>query len=122
MPWKNQSRSIASFSCDESWTTWHWQEKYCFRFLSDAPKQLTGLSKALDDKQIETIKAFSHKIKGVTSIIGATTMNQIAVNLETQARLFSPEQSSDFSPLENIYSELKNHFIELKAEIEKFPL
>jgi two-component system sensor histidine kinase/response regulator len=83
-------------------------------FLRDTHERLTGIKKALEQKDGPAVASFAHALKGAVSIFGAQKAVDFAGKLQELQR------TEDFHGIARVYEQLKEEIAELEANLRGY--
>jgi len=83
-------------------------------FLRDTPKRMTGIQKALKQKDGDSLALLAHALKGSVSIFGAQEARDHSQKLQEMGR------AKDLRGLARVYEQLKEEIAELEANLRGY--
>jgi CheY-like chemotaxis protein/HPt (histidine-containing phosphotransfer) domain-containing protein len=91
-------------------------------FLEDAPKRMTVLRRAVEEKDSDAVAAAAHALKGSLSLIGALKAAGTARNLQAMGRLGTLDGASgELGVLEREFEELQRKLAALRGNSDSPP-
>ena len=76
------------------WATKSLQERIIEGFLIDIPEQISSLRDALKDEDPPHIQRRAHSIKGASGNVGATALQELAMQVEEAGRVSDLKKSA----------------------------
>jgi len=77
-------------------------------YLADGDQRLVELDKALIDKNYKQIREIAHSLKGSSSNLGAETLAETSLIVETMGR------EAEFAGIDEVVAQLKKEYKEVK--------